>query len=79
MVHTRTILQKYGVDINDAGNGTFLPTAKDASSSAYHPSIHTNAYYDEVNKLLSTATSKEDVLDILDFIGSELKNGTFKK
>ena len=75
----RAIMQKYGVDINDASNGVFLPTAKDASSSAYHPSIHTNAYYDEINKLLSKATSKEDVLDILDFIGDELKNGTFTK
>ena len=47
----RAILQKYGVDINDATNGVFLPTVKDVAESAYHPSLHTNAYYDEVNRL----------------------------
>lgn len=73
----RAILQKYGVDINDAANGTFLPTVKDVAEGAYHPSLHTNAYYDKVNKLLSEATCKEDVLDILEFIGDELSSGTF--
>lgn len=73
----RAILQKYGVDINDAANGTFLPTVKDVAEGAYHPSLHTNAYYDKINKLLSEATCKEDVLDILEFIGDELSSGTF--
>lgn len=73
----RAILQKYGVDINNAANGVFLPTVKDAAEGAYHPSLHTNLYYDKVNKLLSEATCKEDVLDILEFIGDELSNGTF--
>lgn len=69
--------QKYGVDINDAANGIFLPTVKDVAEGAYHPSLHTNAYYDKINKLLSEATCKEDVLDILKFIGDELSSGTF--
>lgn len=73
----RAILQKYGVDINDAANGVFLPTQKGVSNSAYHPSLHTNAYYDKVNKLLSEATCKEDVLDILEYICDELVYGTF--
>ncbi|MBQ7888382.1 MAG: AHH domain-containing protein [Erysipelotrichaceae bacterium] len=73
----RAILLKYSVDINDAANGTFLPTIKDGLEGAYHPSLHTNAYYDKVNKLLSEATCKEDVLDILEYIGDELSNGTF--
>lgn len=60
----RAILQKCGVDINDAANGVFLPTQKGVFNSSYHPSLHTNAYYDKVNKLLSEATCKEDVLDI---------------
>lgn len=74
----RAILQKYGVDINDPANGTFLPTVKDVAEGAYHPSLHTNAYYDKVNKLLSEATCKEDVLDILDDISEQLQCGTFK-
>lgn len=73
----RAILQKYGIDINDASNGTFLPTVKNVAEGAYHPSLHTNVYYDKVNKLLSEATCKEDVLDILEFIDDELSSGTF--
>ena len=73
----RAILQKYGVDINDAANGTFLPTVRDVVEGAYHPSLHTNSYYDKINKLLSEATCKEDVLDILEFVGDELSSGTF--
>lgn len=73
----RAVLQKYGVDINDAENGVFLPTQKGVSNSAYHPSLHTNAYYDKVNKLLSEATCEEDVLDILEYICDELIDGTF--
>ena len=73
----RAVLQKYGIDINDAVNGIFLPTVKDVAEGAYHPSLHTNAYYDKINKVLSKATTKDDVLDILDFIGDELSSGTF--
>jgi RHS repeat-associated protein len=75
----RAILQKYGVDINDANNGVFLPTIKDLSEGAYHPSLHTNAYYNEVNKQLLKATSKDDVLSILDDIKEQLIDGTFLK
>lgn len=72
----RQILEKYGMEINDAVNGVFLPTTKRASG-AYHPSIHTNAYYDEVTNLLSEATCKQDVIDILNDIASQLSQGTF--
>lgn len=43
----------------------------------YHPSLHTNAYYDKINKLLGGATYKEDVLDILEFVSNELSSGSF--
>ena len=76
---SRAIMQMYGVDINDAENGAFLPIVRGVSEGTYHPSLHTNAYYDRVNNLLSEATCKEDVLDILEFIGDELKNGTIMK
>ncbi len=74
----RAILQKYGVDINDAANGTFLPTVKDVAEGAYHPSLHTDSYYRKVTELLSSAKSQDDVLDILDDIAEQLQNGTFK-
>lgn len=74
----RAILQKYGIDINDAANGVFLPRVKDVTESTYHPSLHTDAYYRNVTELLSQAQSKNDVLDILSDIAQELTNGTFK-
>ncbi|CVK19390.1 hemagglutinin repeat-containing protein [Sporomusa sphaeroides] len=73
----RAILQKYGIDIDDAANGVFLPTVKDVSNSAYHPSLHTNAYYEKVTNLLQDVTTKEEALDILNKISNQLKNGTF--
>ncbi len=75
----RAILQKYGIGINDAANGVFLPTAKGVAESAYHPSLHTNMYYDVVNEMLKSAKSKDDVIDILDYIADQLSKGTFMK
>ncbi len=75
----RVILQKFGIGINDASNGVFLPTVKNVANSAYHPSLHTNAYYNKVNDMLRGATSRNDVLDILDDIAGQLTNGTFLK
>lgn len=76
---SRAILQEYGIDINDSSNGVFLPTARNVAVGAYHPSLHTNAYYDEVNNLLSDATSKQEALDILNYIAESLQNGTFMR
>ena len=73
----RNILQKFGVDINDANNGVFLPTSNNVSTAANHRGLHTNAYYEKVNTLLLSATSREDVLDILNDIKDDLINGTF--
>lgn len=73
----RAILLNYGVDINDAVNGVFLPTVKSASEAAYHPSLHTKAYYEKVTELLSSAQSKEDVIEILSDIAEQLQKGTF--
>lgn len=75
----RAILKKYGVDINDAENGVFLPTQKGVSDAAYHPGLHTNAYYDEVNNLLKEASSKEEVVEILGYIKESLQKGTFMR
>ena len=68
---------KFGVDINDAVNGVFLPTVKNASEAAYHPSLHTKAYYEKVTELLSSAQLKEDVIDILTDIAERLQKGIF--
>ena len=52
---------------------------KDVTERAYHSSLHTNAYFDEVNNLLGGATSKQEVLDVLDYISNSLKDGSFMK
>ena len=72
----RQILLEYGVDINDAANGVFLPTIK-GESGAYHPSLHTDGYYRKVTEALNIATSKEDVIDILADIAEQLSKGIF--
>ncbi len=73
----RDILEQYDIDINNAVNGVFLPTVKDVSSAAYHPSLHTNAYYNKVNGLLENAESREKVTEILQDICEQLLDGTF--
>ena len=72
----RQTLLEYGVDINDAANGVFLPTIK-GESGAYHPSLHTDGYYRKVTEALNIATSKEDVIDILADIAEQLSKGIF--
>ena len=67
---SRAILQKFGIAINDAENGVFLPLKT-------HYSIHTNAYYKAVEYELSTATTREDVIDVLAKIRYALTNGGF--
>ena len=73
----RAIFAKYNVEINASDNGVFLPTERNVSEALYHPSLHTNEYYRKVNQLLRNANSKEDVLDILDFMREELLDGSF--
>jgi phage-related protein len=71
------ILAKFDIDINDASNGVFLPTVEDASEALYHPSLHTNEYYETVNTMLRRAENKDDALEILDDIAEQLLDGTF--
>jgi hypothetical protein len=74
----RRILRHFGVDINAAANGVYLPVEQEGTTSGlYHPSLHSNAYYTEVNDRLRGATSENEVLEILDDIRGELLNGTF--
>lgn len=76
-VEARKVLENCGIDINDAANGVFLPTVKDVTDAAYHPSLHTDAYYRKVSEMLKGVTQKEDALDILADIADQLTNGTF--
>jgi len=76
----RTVLQRFGIGINDAANGRFLPgnlAAENAGGSAVHSTLHTAEYYRAVNAALGGATSREGALLILNDIGESLSGGGF--
>jgi hypothetical protein len=71
------LLNRYGIDINNSANGVFLPHNQRVAGQIYHRSIHTRAYYREVNLRLSRATSRQDAIEILRGIRSDITYGTF--
>ena len=76
----RGVRQRFGIDINDAGNGEFLPgrmKSAHPTGAAVHSRIHTNAYYGEVNRLLGQATTRSEALYSLAYIRSQLLSGGF--
>jgi hypothetical protein len=77
-INSRLILQREGIDINEAVNGVFLPSSsKYAIDSAVpHANVHTKVYYEEIfNRLNSAASGK--VREELQKIANELLDGTF--
>ena len=74
----RAILKNFGVDINDAANGVFLPATKalaETRDAVAHAAVHTKEYYDSVTTALLQATSKEQIIDTLSQIRARLLNG----
>lgn len=72
-------LKELEIGLNDSSNGVFLPTEKDIDGPAYHPTLHTNTYYDTVNERLAKAKTKKQAEKALDKIRKELLAGTFPK
>ena len=72
----RDILDSFDIGINDAENGVFLPYTE-LGDAAYHPSLHTDVYYDTTTQMLQKATSQEKAIDILRNIKSMLQSNTF--
>ena len=67
----RQILEQWGIDIDAAVNGVWLPRA-------YHRTLNNSAaYYDAVHRMLEKATSKKDVLETLQTIKQLLSTGEF--
>jgi RHS repeat-associated protein len=74
----RAVLEKFGIGINDAANGVFLPrSAASAADAAVHAGGHKDLYYQAVNQALSAATTKEQAIKILNSIGQALQEGAF--
>ncbi|MGD9722012.1 MAG: AHH domain-containing protein [Pirellulales bacterium] len=76
----RAILAKFGIDLQNAANGVYLPSKFDnAVKAAYHGTLHTKEYFDEVYARLRVAKSAEEALDILNEIRRDLLSGKFPR
>lgn len=76
----RLVLDRFGIDINATVNGVFLPQkATSTAPGMYHPTLHTQAYYDEVNERLSVVITKEQAIEVLSEIRDELISGKFPR
>jgi len=74
----RAVLAEFGVGINHAVNGVFLPrflTSSNSAGAAVHSVVHTADYYQSVNRILSKANSPEEVLGALGYIRDRLLSG----
>jgi hypothetical protein len=72
------ILDRFGIKVDDAINGVFLPGFKKSPNphgKAVHGNLHTDAYYDAVNNLLRGAKTRADVEGILRQIAHGLEKG----
>jgi len=75
---SREILEKFNIDINDPANGVYLPrTTTSTAPGAYHPTLHTRIYYEELFRRLAQATTRDQVIQILNQVRQELLNNTF--
>ena len=76
-VVAQALLTSFGIDINGADNGVFLPTSIGVSNSEYHPSLHTDVYYQNVENDLLKATNRAEAIQTLQDIRTKLLNGTY--
>ena len=72
----REVLTQFGVDINAAANGVFLPGPRAANrgGASLHRSLP-NGYYEAVNKMLDSAQSRDEVLRGREYVRSVLLSG----
>jgi len=71
-------LKAYGIDLNSAMNGVFLPGCGSSKAiGMVHCGKHTEAYEIEVFKLLKNANTREELINRLNDIRNELLSGAF--
>ncbi|WP_405618248.1 polymorphic toxin-type HINT domain-containing protein [Streptomyces sp. NBC_00076] len=74
----RQQLARFGIDINDASNGVFLPRGSasvNPSGASVHSRIHTNDYYANVNNLIGGARNASEARDVLEHLRRQLQGG----
>ena len=70
------IEKKYGIDINEAINGIFLPSNnRSGLRGTIHRGGHTQDYYDYIEQNFANCTCKKDCYEVLDKIKMELYKG----
>lgn len=77
-LRAREVLRRFGIGINDAANGVFLPASRaipNAAGAAVHSTVHTNSYYMTVNQTLATATTRAEAEMALEAIRRALLSG----
>ena len=74
----RAKLESFGIGRNDAPNGVYLPGVRGSEAEgAYHRSLHNNDYYNQLNRDFLNVNSRQQALDTLNDIRSQLLNGTY--
>ena len=77
----REVLAKFGIKLDNAVNGVFLPATKASpnpvGSQVHRPLSNMKAYYENVNNALKDLKTKKDVIAALEKIAQQLTNGTF--
>ena len=73
----RAKLQEFGIDLNSSENGVWLRHKRGSGTGSYHPELHTNKYYEEVNRRISQVKTKEEAIEVLQDIAKQLSNDIF--
>jgi hypothetical protein len=76
----RGVLRKFNIGINDVSNGVFLPANRATqviAGETIHSTLHTKEYYDAVDDALKSATTRQQVVTILQNIRAALQSGDF--
>jgi hypothetical protein len=76
----RKILDGFGIDIDHAPNGVFLPAttkSPNPKGAMVHSTLHTNEYYFKVEQKLVGAKNQGEAIKVLQEIREALLKGTF--
>lgn len=72
----KRVLERHDIDINAPENGVFLPNNENSSlKGTQHRGDHTKDYFEKVNDLLAQTKTKQEVLEVLQFVKEDLYEG----
>lgn len=75
--YLRDKFNAWGIDINSAENGVFLPSKPgSAAPGSYHPSLNNDDYHNQIRLDFTGVSSRQEALDVLRHIREQLLSGT---